>query len=95
MPKTRSLKTLEPRYNPPSRRSFSSLPPFETMSSAMSKSDSKAIAARNKARFLAVFPSIVDELVESLKVEGMPSEVTDWYKTVSSVISDGQFDGEH
>lgn len=53
------------------------------MSQNMSKSDSKATAARNKARFLAVFPSIVDELVQSLKVEGMPTEVTEWYKTVS------------
>jgi len=43
-------------------------------------SDSKAAAARNKERFLNVWPSISKELVDFLKTNGMPDNAIEWFQ---------------
>lgn len=46
-------------------------------------SAAKLEAAQNKKRFLDVFPEMVEELLDTLRVESMPEEVVDWYRKVS------------
>ncbi|KAF9516967.1 hypothetical protein BS47DRAFT_587274 [Hydnum rufescens UP504] len=36
--------------------------------------------AYNKKRFLAVFPVVVEELLDSLRAESMPEEIIEWYR---------------
>jgi hypothetical protein len=40
-------------------------------------------AASKRDQFLAVFPKLVDELIEYMDKEGMPQDAKDWYKKVS------------
>ena len=42
----------------------------------------KIDAAENKKRFFEVFPDVVDELLEILKVAAMPDEIVAWYERV-------------
>jgi hypothetical protein len=46
----------------------------------------KLEAAQNKKRFLAVFPEVVEELVGTLRIESMPTEIIGWYKRVSFLV---------
>lgn len=43
-------------------------------------STAKLEAAQNKKRFLDVFPEVVEELLDTLRVESMPEEVVEWYR---------------
>lgn len=45
---------------------------------ALAAKASQKIAARK--RFEAVFPLLVEELIEYLKSEGMPAEAQEWYR---------------
>ena len=42
----------------------------------------KLDAAKNKRRFLDVFPNVVEELLDTVRVENMPNEIVEWYKRV-------------
>lgn len=48
-------------------------------------STAKLEAAQNKKRFLDVFPEVVEELLDTLRVESMPEEVVEWYRKVRAV----------
>lgn len=41
---------------------------------------SKAEAVANKKRFLDVFPTVVEELLDTLRVENTPDEMIEWFK---------------
>ncbi|KAF8318462.1 farnesyl pyrophosphate synthase [Clavulina sp. PMI_390] len=43
-------------------------------------SAAKLEAAENKKRFLAVFPELVEELLDTLRAENIPDEMVQWYK---------------
>ena len=42
----------------------------------------KLDVANNKKRFEDVFPSVVEELLDSLRKESMPEEAVEWYRRV-------------
>lgn len=77
------------RYNivPPTKSSLflsltlQVLQEFIHLTSPMSSSSK---SKENKERFVKEFPGVVDELVDSLAVEGMPTEAKEWFKKVSS-----------
>lgn len=47
-------------------------------------SPAKLEAMKNKQRFIDVFPDVVEELLDTLRVENMPEEAVEWYKRVRS-----------
>jgi len=51
-------------------------------------SPAKLEAAKNKKRFLDVFPNIVEELLDTVRVENMPEEVVEWYKRVGNLANE-------
>lgn len=41
-----------------------------------------SISAASRSKFLSVWPSLRDELVETLKVENMPKDAIAWFTQV-------------
>ena len=56
--------------------------PIDDLSIMATPSLAKLDAAKNKKRFLDVFPNVVEELLDTVRVENMPNEVVEWYKRV-------------
>lgn len=50
-------------------------------------SPAKLEAAKNKKRFVEVFPDVVEELLDIVRVENMPDEVIEWYKRVGGSVN--------
>jgi hypothetical protein len=56
--------------------------PIDDFSIMATPSLTKLDVAKNKKRFLDVFPNVVEELLDTVRVENMPNEVVEWYKRV-------------
>lgn len=52
----------------------------------MSAPNTKAISAASRAKFLAVWPSLRDELLAYLDQNNMPQDARDWFERVSSTL---------
>lgn len=44
-----------------------------------------SISASSRDKFLSVWPSLRDELVDYVKGEKMPKDAVDWFRSVSSL----------
>jgi hypothetical protein len=68
--------------NPRSQLAPSKSPNVQHHPIMATPSPAKLEAAKNKKRFIGVFPDVVEELLDTVRVESMPAEVVEWYRRV-------------
>ena len=74
--------------NPRSRSASNTKHSINEHPNMATPSPAKLEAAKNKKRFLDVFPNIVEELLDTVRVENMPEEVVEWYKRVGNLANE-------